>query len=112
MTDEQALTYANDYGIPLPEGDEIAHNEQDAIAQQLQGSGADAHGEEEEPPAKTPKKAAAGRKRKTIGTPAEEAEATKATPASPDKKRRRSTKAAEEKEEPKKAGRGKKAKGA
>ena len=104
MSDEEALSYAERAGIPLP-----ASEEQTAVNNQLgvHGASADAPGEEDEPPAKTPKKAA-GRKRKSEVEPAKTA--TPAVPASPaDKKRRRSGKP-EEKEEPKKAGRGKKAK--
>ncbi|KAF3063372.1 hypothetical protein V8C43DRAFT_277275 [Trichoderma afarasin] len=113
MTDEEALKYAEDFHIPMPELKEATAqaepvNDQEAIAEQLQQVAAAAEdGEEEEAPAKTPKKPAASRKRKTA-TPAAEVETPKvAPPASPDKKRRRtSTKAAEpEKEEPKKSGR-------
>jgi hypothetical protein len=113
MTDEEALKYADDFHIPLPEQQDAAApaepqaNDQDAIAEQLQqvadASVADAGGDDEdEAPAKTPKKATGGRKRKTATPAAAETPA----PASPDKKRRRtSTKATEEKEEPKKSGR-------
>ncbi|KAM0259952.1 hypothetical protein ACHAQJ_003045 [Trichoderma viride] len=114
MSDEEALKYAEDFHIPMPELKEAtAHadvpvNDQDAIAEQLQQvAAAPSENEEEEAPAKTPKKPASTRKRKTA-TPAAEVETPKAAaPASPDKKRRRtSTKVAEvEKEEPKKSGR-------
>ncbi|KAL6701713.1 hypothetical protein J3F84DRAFT_14693 [Trichoderma pleuroticola] len=113
MTDEEALKYAEDFHIPMPELKEATAqaepvNDQEAIAEQLQQVAAAAEeGEEEEAPAKTPKKPASSRKRKTA-TPAAEVETPKvAPPASPDKKRRRtSTKVAEpEKEEPKKSGR-------
>ncbi|UKZ49038.1 hypothetical protein TrVGV298_003276 [Trichoderma virens] len=114
MTDEEALKYAEDFHIPMPElkeataQAEVPVNDQEAIAEQLQQVAAAASdGDEEETPAKTPKKPASSRKRKTA-TPAAEVETPKvAAPASPDKKRRRtSTKAAEpEKEEPKKSGR-------
>jgi hypothetical protein len=117
MSDEEALKYAEDFSIPMPEvkdsgnQGEALPNDQDAIAEQLQQVAEapvpDATGdEEEETPAKTPKKAAGGRKRKTATPAAAEPETAKATPNSPDKKRRRtSTKATEEKEEPKKSGR-------
>ncbi|UKZ90609.1 uncharacterized protein TrAFT101_005615 [Trichoderma asperellum] len=113
MSDEEALKYAEDFHIPMPELKEAAAqadvpvNDQDAIAEQLQQVAAAPSENEEEAPAKTPKKPASTRKRKTA-TPAAEVETPKvAAPASPDKKRRRtSTKAAEpEKEEPKKSGR-------
>ncbi|TFB02320.1 hypothetical protein CCMA1212_005645 [Trichoderma ghanense] len=115
MNDEEALKYAEDFHIPMPEikdasaQAEVPVNDQDAIAEQLQQvAAATSEGDEiETPAAKTPKKPASSRKRKTA-TPAAEQEAPKvAAPASPDKKRRRtSTKVAEpEKEEPKKSGR-------
>ncbi|KAK5992655.1 hypothetical protein PT974_06070 [Cladobotryum mycophilum] len=119
MSDEEALKYAEDYNVPMPELREAAAqadvptNDQDAIAEQLQQVVSAPSDNEEEPeevetPAKTPKKPASGRKRKTA-TPAAEVETPKpAAAASPDKKRRRtSTKAAVdvEKEEPKKSGR-------
>lgn len=106
MSDDEALKYADDYQIPMPDVKDAAapSNDQDAIAEQLQQAAGD------DSTLKTPKKAA-GRKRKTA-TPAAETD-PKPTPAtSPDKKRRRtSTKATDDKEEPKKAaGRGKKTK--
>ncbi|KAF4986038.1 hypothetical protein FGRMN_11014 [Fusarium graminum] len=120
MTDEEALKYAEDFSIPMPELKDVTQNEppaneQDAIAEQLQAVAAAPavdEPEEAETPAKTPKKAVGGRKRKTA-TPASAAaaavEEAKPAPASPDKKRRRtSTKAAaavEPQEEPKKSGR-------
>ncbi|KAM0343171.1 hypothetical protein ACHAPU_008764 [Fusarium lateritium] len=118
MTDEEALKYAEDFSIPMPELKDVTQteapaNEQDAIAEQLQAVAAAPavdEPEEAETPAKTPKKAVGGRKRKTA-TPASAAaaEEVKPAPASPDKKRRRtSTKAAaavEPQEEPKKSGR-------
>ncbi|PTB68191.1 hypothetical protein BBK36DRAFT_157285 [Trichoderma citrinoviride] len=115
MNDEEALKYAEDFHIPMPEIKDAAAqveapvNDQDAIAEQLQQvAAATSEGDEiEAPAAKTPKKPASSRKRKTA-TPAAEQETPKvAAPASPDKKRRRtSAKVAEpEKEEPKKSGR-------
>ncbi|KAH7155599.1 hypothetical protein B0J13DRAFT_229701 [Dactylonectria estremocensis] len=110
MTDEDALKYAEEYHIPMPELKDVTQteapaNDQDAIAEQLQQVAA---ADEEGTPAKTPKKAAGGRKRK-VATPAAEVDLKPAPPASPDKKRRRtSTKAAavaETPEEPKKSGR-------
>lgn len=113
MNDEEALKYAEECQIPMPELKDVPQaepaNEQDAIAEQLQqvaaAPSADAEGEEETP-AKTPKKATGGRKRKTA-TPAAEVDTPKpAAPASPDKKRRRtSTKVADAAEETKKPGR-------
>ena len=112
MSDEEALKYAEDFHIPMPEIKDVSHNEapandQDAIAAQLQQvAGVPAIPEpEEETPAKTPKKATGGRKRKTA-TPAVDTDA-KPVAASPVQKRRRtSTKAAvEPTEEPKKSGR-------
>ncbi|KND91163.1 hypothetical protein TOPH_03922 [Tolypocladium ophioglossoides CBS 100239] len=104
MNDEEALKYADDFQIPMPEikdaPAETPANDHDAIAEQLQQA--------PEGEAKTPKKATGGRKRKTATPAAAETSIIepKATPASPDKKRRRtSTKAAEDKEEPKKSGR-------
>ncbi|KOS18989.1 High mobility group protein 1 [Escovopsis weberi] len=117
MSDEEALKYAEDFSIPMPELKEPAvqaeapTNDQDAIAQQLQQAVAAPSDEEEEEedeevetPVKTPKKSAAGRKRKTA-TPVTE-DSKLAGTVSPDKKRRRASKAADlEKEEPKKSGR-------
>lgn len=114
MDDDEALKYADDYHVAMPElKDAAAHealaNDQDAIAEQLhQNVAAPASEEEQETPAKTPKKATGGRKRKTATPAAAEIETPRsAAPASPDKKRRRtSTKVADlEKEEPKKSGR-------
>lgn len=115
MNDEEALKYAEDFHIPMPEIKDASAqveapvNDQDAIAEQLQQvAAATSEGDEiEAPAAKTPKKPASSRKRKTA-TPAAEQETPKAAaPVSPDKKRRRtSAKVAEpEKEEPKKSGR-------
>lgn len=98
MSDDEALKYANDFQIAMPDLKESGPpaTDSDAITQQLQQADGDA---------KTPKKGAPGRKRKTA-TPAAESSSRKGTPASPDKKRRRTSgKAAEEKEEPKKSGR-------
>ncbi|KAF7546144.1 hypothetical protein G7046_g9392 [Stylonectria norvegica] len=111
MSDEEALKYAEDYHIPMPELKEIAHpepsNDHDAIAEQLQQVAAAPvlpEFDEDEFPAKTPKKATGGRKRKPA-TPAVEYD-NKTLPISPAQKRRRtSTKAAEPQEEPKKSGR-------
>lgn len=108
MTDEEALKYAEDYHIPMPELKDVAQteapaNDQEAIAEQLQQVAA-APGDEDESSTKTPKKAT-GRKRK-VATPAADNEAKAPAPASPDKKRRRaSTKVAETPDEPKKSGR-------
>ncbi|KPM37144.1 hypothetical protein AK830_g9419 [Neonectria ditissima] len=109
MTDEEALKYAEDYHIPMPELKDVTQteapaNDQDAIAEQLQQVAA-APADDEETPAKTPKKATGGRKRKTA-TPAAEVDAKPPPQSSPVQKRRRvSTKAAEPQEEPKKSGR-------
>lgn len=99
MSDEEALKYAEEYSIPMPDlkDSSAGGSVQDAIAQQLQQGGDDS--------AKTPKKAAAPRKRKSEA-PAADADTSKAN--SPDKKRRRSTKG-DDKEEPKKAAPRKKA---
>jgi hypothetical protein len=120
MSDEDALKYAEEFSIAMPDAKDAAaeaqNNEQDAIAQQLQQQVATAPaigGDEDS--TKTPKKTPASRKRKTAtpsaadistGTPV----AAGAAPASPDKKRRRSTKAGDDSAEPKKAARGKKTK--
>ena len=99
MDDNEALRYADEAGIPMPVNEDAGANDQDAIAEQLQGTSADAQGEvDDTPPTKaSAKKATSARKRKSEG--AEEA----AAPASPAQKRRRqSTKPTEEKEEPKK----------
>ncbi|KAK7223600.1 hypothetical protein V2G26_011603 [Clonostachys chloroleuca] len=110
MDDTEALKYADENQIPLPELKEAqaqpdaGPNDQDAIAEQLQQVAA-APAVEEELDSKTPKKGGA-RKRKT-GEPILAPDATPiATPASPDKKRRRTSgKVAEIQEEPKKSGR-------
>jgi len=104
MSDEEALKYADDNGVPLPElkdahaQAEAAANDQDAIAEQLQQvAAAPDLGDDD---SKTPKKGAQ-RKRKS-----EPAQPEAATPASPDKKRRRTSgKPTEVAEEPKKSGR-------
>lgn len=104
MSDEEALKYADDNSVPLPELKDahaqanLAADDQDAIAEQLQQV-ADAPDVGDDSETKTPKKGGA-RKRKS--EPAQEI----ATPASPDKKRRRaSAKSAEVTEEPKKSAR-------
>ena len=106
MSDDDALKYAEEFQVPMPEIKEAAAtneaggNDNDAIAQQLQAEDT-----------KTPKKAAPKGKRKSMATPAvdtDKAASAVATPAtaSPDKKRRRtSTKAPDATEEPKKSGR-------
>ncbi|KEY71138.1 hypothetical protein S7711_00960 [Stachybotrys chartarum IBT 7711] len=115
MSDDESLKYAEENGIPMPELKEAVAaqiepvaDDHDAIAEQLQQIAEVPPvpvAFEEETPAKTPKKATGGRKRKTA-TPAAEPETVKPVAATPEKKRRRtSTKAAEEKEEPKKSGR-------
>ena len=129
MSDEDAQQYAEQHNIPMPTGKDVAAaaaveigNDQDAIAQQLQGAVVEEPEEEEEeevapespPVAKTPKstkKGAAGkRKSAAASTPAEPP--TPAPSESTTKKRKRQSKAAEEKPEPepKKSGRTKKAK--
>jgi len=115
MTDDEALKYADEFGIEAPTAavvEDAAGSDQDAIAQQLQQSAPVEASEEEEeqptPAAKTPKKAAATtRKRKTATPAAAEAEVSKvqATPASPEVKKRKRTSKAAEMEEPKKSGR-------
>ncbi|PFH57991.1 hypothetical protein XA68_14315 [Ophiocordyceps unilateralis] len=118
MDDEEALKYANEFQVPMPEKDsgpaETPNNDQDALAEQIQQLQDHQHAlPVESTDTKTPKKSGGSRKRKTA-TPAPEPappEPAKGTPASPDKKRRRaSAKGTDEKEEPKKSGR-KKAKG-
>jgi hypothetical protein len=112
MTDDEALAYANAHDVEVPEHvavEDVANNEQDAIAEQLgQSAAAEPEEEEEEAPApaaKTPKKANNTRKRKTA-TPAAEPEAkVAATPASPAQKRKRASTKAEPAEEPKKSAR-------
>ncbi|EJP70891.1 hypothetical protein NHJ13051_002104 [Beauveria bassiana] len=96
MTDEEALKYAEEFSIPMPDLKDASKtdNVQAAIAEQLQDDSS-----------KTPKKAAGGRKRKS-DAPVTEVETPKAGPASPDKKRRRtSTKAADDKDDSKKSAR-------
>ncbi|PKS12823.1 hypothetical protein jhhlp_001035 [Lomentospora prolificans] len=115
MDDTEALKYADEFNIPIPSNDDQAGNEQDAIAEQLKGTSADAHGEVDDgpPTAKSAKKSGPGRKRKTADAP-EEADATPrapATPASPAQKRRRTSSKPTE-EEPKKSGRKKAGKNA
>lgn len=101
MNDDQALEYANANGmpeVPPAEGDIGAPlllgdpNDNDAIAQQLQGAMP-----VPTPTAKTPKKAAGGRKRKSEAADADSKAATPAaapSAAASPAKRRRSTKAA------------------
>lgn len=106
MTDEEALAYANANGLPeVPPADGdvgtammMGGDDNDAIAQQLQG-GTDAPiMPTPASAAKTPKKAAGGRKRKSEAADADTSKA--ATPAAAPSaaaspaKRRRSTKAA------------------
>ncbi len=96
MTDEEALKYAEDFSIPMPDLKDASKsdNVQAAIAEQLQDDSA-----------KTPKKSGGGRKRKS-DAPVAEVETPKAGPASPDKKRRRtSTKATDDKDDSKKSAR-------
>lgn len=97
MSDEEALKYAEDFSIPMPEikdASKSTDNVQAAIAEQLQDDSS-----------KTPKKAAGGRKRKS-DAPVAELETPKGGPASPDKKRRRtSTKAGDDKDDTKKSAR-------
>lgn len=115
MDDQEALKYADEFNIPIPVSDENAANEQDAIAEQLKGTSADAHGEVDDAPptAKSAKKSGPGRKRKTNDA-ADEPDATPrapATPASPAQKRRRTSSKPTE-DEPKKSGRKKAGKNA
>ncbi|KAK3336081.1 hypothetical protein B0T19DRAFT_408457 [Cercophora scortea] len=116
MTDEEAIKYADDFGIEMPPTgpvEEVVANDQDAIAEQLQLSVplvTEDSEEEPTPVAKTPKKGGKDtRKRKTATPAAAEVEPAKiaATPVSPEaKKRKRVSKAAEiSLEEPKKSGR-------
>ncbi|CAI4218632.1 unnamed protein product [Parascedosporium putredinis] len=94
MDDQEALKYADEFSIPIPVSDENAANEQDAIAEQLKGTSADAHGE--------------------TNDAADEPDATPrapATPASPAQKRRRTSSKPTE-DEPKKSGRKKAGKNA
>jgi HMG (high mobility group) box len=115
MTDDEARVYADQMGIDhqAPVVEEVAADEQDAIAEQLQASvpveASDASEEEPAPVAKTPKKKETRKRKSTAATPAvAEPEPPKPvpTPASPEaKKRKRTSKAAELVEEPKKSGR-------
>ncbi|KAJ6790126.1 hypothetical protein PWT90_10812 [Aphanocladium album] len=96
MTDEEALKYAEEFGVAMPELKDASKNDnvQAAIAEQLQDDSA-----------KTPKKSGGGRKRKS-DAPVAEVETPKGGPASPDKKRRRtSTKAGDDKDDSKKSAR-------
>lgn len=106
MSDAEALEYANANGIrevPPAEGDVNAAlilgdpNDNDAIAQQLQGGVDSAPALPLPTPAsKTPKKAAGGRKRKSEAADADTSKAATpaASAAASPAKRRRSTKAA------------------
>ncbi|KAK4044471.1 hypothetical protein C8A01DRAFT_12090 [Parachaetomium inaequale] len=121
MTDDDARIYADQFSIgmpPISQAEGTSANDQEAIAEQLHQTAVPeptpSEASEEEPAApvaKTPKKVAATRKRKSTAaaTPAAEPEAPKpaATPASPEvKKRKRASKAADQViEEPKKSGR-------
>ena len=114
MSDEEALKYAEDFHIPMPEIKDVSQaeapaNDQDAIAEQLQQVNNVPIPEPEEAaetPAKTPKKATGGRKRKTATPAAAELEAKPVT-SSPVQKRKRASRVAPEQptEEPKKSGR-------
>jgi hypothetical protein len=113
MTDDEAIQYANENGIPQPV---LGHsdnagpapvNDQDAIAEQLMGA-APVTSMPSPDDSKTPK--GKGRKRKSTAVDDDDASAKAATPASPAKQRKRQSKAAEPvSEEPKKSGRKKKA---
>ena len=116
MSDEEALAYAEEHGIPMPhvDGDATAAPAGDefAIAEQLQAGGV-AGEDEDATPAKTPKKAPT-RKRKSEVADTEAAKTASAVATPDTKKRRRTSKAAdaETKEEAstKKGSRSKKAK--
>lgn len=103
MTDEEALKYAEEFGVPMPDlkdASKSADNVQAAIAEQLQDDSA-----------KTPKKAAGGGRKRKSDAPVAEVETPKVNAASPDKKRRRtSTKATDDKDDAKKSARKKGAK--
>ncbi|KAK3394336.1 hypothetical protein B0H63DRAFT_517468 [Podospora didyma] len=115
MTDDEALKYADEFNVEMPTAaavvEDVVGNDHEAIAQQLQQSAVAEASEEEEvveptPVAKTPKKQATRKPRKTA-TPAAEAEPAKIapTPSSPEVKKRKRTSKAAEIEEPKKSGR-------
>ncbi|KAK0630102.1 hypothetical protein B0T17DRAFT_589704 [Bombardia bombarda] len=111
MTDEDAIKYADEFGIEMPATgpvEDVVSNDQEAISQQLQQTVVPEESEDEPTPtAKTPKKGKDTRKRKPV-TPAAEVEPVKAvavTPASPELKKRKRTSKAAEVEEPKKSGR-------
>lgn len=127
MNDEDALKYAEEHHIPMPNQKDGA-TDQDQIAQQLQQVEEPAAPAPVATPAKTPKSAAkpatGGRKRKSTAiTPSAAGEESAAkgsaasTAASPEKKRKRTSKAAaaaaeeeaKPEPEPKKSGRKKKA---
>ncbi|KAK2073767.1 hypothetical protein P8C59_008017 [Phyllachora maydis] len=110
FTDEEALTYADQHGIPQPTEavvvDDVTGNEPDAIAEQLllpPPEPSPPPPQEEETPAKTPRKSKESRKKKTATPVAAEPEPESdpveepvATPASPEpKKRKRTSKAVE-----------------
>ncbi|KAI0473734.1 hypothetical protein GGR56DRAFT_547367 [Xylariaceae sp. FL0804] len=103
MSDEEALRYADENGLPpaeLASDEPVVANDQDAIAEQLQMAAPAMPVAPVQEEAKTPK-AKVTRKRKS-------AAADTATPASPVSKRKRQSKAAETVEEPKKSSRKKK----
>jgi hypothetical protein len=111
MIDEEALRYADANGVPMPKlkDEQLAsHDDQDAIAQQLQQvAQAPIPTIPEDGDGKTPKKGGS-RKRKTGDAAVEDASKLAASPnvGSPDKKRRRASgKPTQEAEEPKKSGR-------
>ncbi|KAI0003134.1 hypothetical protein F4779DRAFT_602517 [Xylariaceae sp. FL0662B] len=111
MSDPEALTYADQNGIPQPalsNEEALPPNDQDAIAEQLQMAIAPVPSPEDV--SKTPKPKATRKRKSTLGDLEDgEASAAKtATPASPDKKRKRASKIAETPEEPKKSSRKKK----
>ncbi|KAK5636942.1 hypothetical protein RRF57_012654 [Xylaria bambusicola] len=109
MTDGDALNYADANNIPQADvvtDDTMAHDDQNAIAEQLQMA-APAMGQDDG--TKTPK-GKQTRKRKSAAGDLDDGEssaAKNATPASPDKKRKRQSKVPEI-EEPKKSARKKK----
>ncbi|OAA62668.1 hmg box protein [Niveomyces insectorum RCEF 264] len=90
MTDEEALRYADEFGIAMPTGKDVdTGNDHEAIQEQLQHNVP----EEEETLAKTPKSAKKDTRKRKTATPGAESEAVKgAPPASPDKKRKRTSK--------------------
>jgi len=106
MSDGDALAYADTNGIPQADvvTDDLAPNDQEAIAEQLQMATPSIT---QDDGSKTPKGKVTRKRKSTAGEvdDGESSAAKNATPASPDKKRKRQSKGPDMPEEPKKSAR-------